>query len=92
MMFGFSSDNSIQNIAGEYSCSLLYAILRVAASASCFQYILPSMPVLDQKSNNGKSPAVSKLLCYFPEETSLKAHEMPVRYAMTFIIKYKSQY
>lgn len=64
---------------GDRSCSLLYAILRVAASASCFQYILPSMLVLDQKSNNGRSPAVSKLLCYFPEETSLKAHEMPVR-------------
>ncbi|EEF48064.1 conserved hypothetical protein [Ricinus communis] len=57
---------------------LLCAFARVAVSASCYRYLVPTMHVLDTKSINGKSSALSKLLCSLPKD-SLNNHEIPPR-------------
>ncbi|XP_061964087.1 uncharacterized protein LOC133688580 isoform X2 [Populus nigra] len=58
---------------------LLSAVVRVAASASCYKYISPSMRVLDVKSIDGSITAISKLLCHLPLDFSLSNHEIPTR-------------
>ncbi|KAI9392848.1 hypothetical protein POPTR_006G144600v4 [Populus trichocarpa] len=58
---------------------LLSAVVRVAASASCYKYLSPSMRVLDVKSIDGSITAISKLLCHLPMDFSLSNHEIPTR-------------
>eukprot|EP00258_Populus_trichocarpa_P042559 XP_024458578.1 uncharacterized protein LOC7497591 isoform X2 [Populus trichocarpa] len=58
---------------------LLSAVVRVAASASCYKYLSPSMHVLDVKSIDGSITAISKLLCHLPMDFSLSNHEIPTR-------------
>lgn len=67
--------------SGMLSCSLLYAALRVAVSASCFRHVMQLAPILDVKSVDGRSLALTKLLCYLPREISLKSQEIPLRCA-----------
>ncbi|XP_059431855.1 uncharacterized protein LOC132165349 isoform X2 [Corylus avellana] len=55
------------------------AVVRVVISASCYRYLLPSALVLDSKSIDGRSTAVSQLLCHLPREFSLENHEIPFR-------------
>jgi len=62
---------------------LLSAVVRVAASASCYKYLSPSMHVLDVKSIDGSITAISKLLCHLPMDFSLSNHEIPTRFAAT---------
>ncbi|KAK3009698.1 hypothetical protein RJ639_014804 [Escallonia herrerae] len=64
---------------GKLSCSLLYAVTRVAFSASCFQHASRSAPVLDVMSIGGWSPALSKLFFHFPKEICFENQEKPLR-------------
>ncbi|GMY36298.1 hypothetical protein FCV25MIE_31540 [Fagus crenata] len=64
---------------GMLSQMLSCAVVRVVVSASCYRYLFPSTPVLDAKSINGRSAALSQLLCHLPREFSLKNHEIPFR-------------
>lgn len=58
------------------------AVVRVVISASCYRYLFPSALVLDAKSIDGRSTAVSQLLCHLPREFSLKNHEIPFRFVV----------
>ncbi|CAK9134960.1 unnamed protein product [Ilex paraguariensis] len=64
---------------GVLSRSLLYAVARVAISASRFRYALQLTPILDLKSMVGRTPEFSKLLCHLPKENTLKSREIPLR-------------
>lgn len=64
---------------GMLSQMLACAVVRVVVSASCYQHLLPSTPVLNAKSIDRRSTAVSQLLCHLPREFSLKNHEIPFR-------------
>ncbi|KAF2285143.1 hypothetical protein GH714_038816 [Hevea brasiliensis] len=58
---------------------LSYTAARVAVSASCCRYLVPSMHVLDVKSIDRRSTAISNLLCCWPSNFSLDGHEIPLR-------------
>ncbi|XVF35017.1 hypothetical protein REPUB_Repub18cG0108800 [Reevesia pubescens] len=64
---------------GVFSHLLLRAVVRVAVFASCYQYSFPCMRILDGKSVEGRSTAVSKLHCHLPTEPSLDIEEVPLR-------------
>ncbi|XP_050220191.1 uncharacterized protein LOC126670490 isoform X2 [Mercurialis annua] len=54
------------------------AVARVAVSASCSRYLVPSIYLMNSKSIDRKSSAISKLLIYLPKESSLENHEIPL--------------
>ncbi|XP_021276678.1 uncharacterized protein LOC110411017 isoform X2 [Herrania umbratica] len=64
---------------GVFSHLLLRAVVRVAVLASCYLYSHPFVPMLDVKSIEGRSAAVSKLHCHLPTELSLENEELPLR-------------
>ncbi|XP_031252372.1 uncharacterized protein LOC116110295 [Pistacia vera] len=64
---------------GVLSHLLLRAVVRVAVSACLYWFSFPLMVFLDVKSIDGRTSAVSKLLCYLPREFSLENHEIPLR-------------
>ncbi|XWS26699.1 hypothetical protein CRYUN_Cryun26dG0052700 [Craigia yunnanensis] len=64
---------------GVFSHSLLRAVVKVAVLASCYQYPLPYIPILDVKSIEGRITAVSKLHCHLPTELSFENDELPSR-------------
>ncbi|KAJ0030730.1 hypothetical protein Pint_13389 [Pistacia integerrima] len=64
---------------GVLSHLLLRAVVRVAVSACLYRFSFPLMVFLDVKSIDGRTSAVSKLLCYLPREFSLENHEIPLR-------------
>ncbi|GFY98449.1 hypothetical protein Acr_12g0009900 [Actinidia rufa] len=70
---------------GLLSQSLLYAVVRVAVSASCFRFGLEITPILDVKSIEGGTPTVLKLLSHFPKDISFENQQIPLRsMAMNF--------
>ncbi|KAK3003038.1 hypothetical protein RJ639_018794 [Escallonia herrerae] len=71
--------NESCNAEGKLSCLLLYAVTRVAFSASCFQHASRSAPVLDVMSIGGWSPALSKLFFHFPKEIYFENQEKSLR-------------
>ncbi|KAJ6993599.1 hypothetical protein NC653_016666 [Populus alba x Populus x berolinensis] len=64
---------------------LLSAVVRVAASASCYKYLSPSIRVLNVKSIDGSLTAISKLLCHLPIDFSLSNHEIPTRLLIWYL-------
>ncbi|XP_059633100.1 uncharacterized protein LOC132275917 [Cornus florida] len=70
---------------GMLSHTLLHAVVRVAVSASCFRYVLELTPILDVKSIEGRSLAVSKLLCHLQKEISLRNEEIPLRLLLWYL-------
>ncbi|XP_050215895.1 uncharacterized protein LOC126666998 [Mercurialis annua] len=58
---------------------LASAVARVAVSASCCRYLVPSIHLMDSDSIHRKCSAISKLLVYLPKESSLENHEIPLR-------------
>ena len=80
--FSLSSWTHFSCTAGMLSQMLACAVVRVVVSASCYQHLLPSTPVLNAKSIDRRSTMVSQLLCHLPREFSLKNHEIPFRFAL----------
>jgi hypothetical protein len=78
-----NNNNKKKIVVGMPIDLLLSAVVRVAASASCYKYLSPSMHVLDIKSIDGSITAISKLLCHLPMDFSLSNHEIPTRFAAT---------
>ncbi|CAL5438039.1 unnamed protein product [Camellia sinensis] len=68
---------------GILSHSLLYAVIRVAVSASCFRFGLEITPILDVKTVEGGS--ISKLLCHLPRDISLKNQQIPLRLLLWYL-------
>ncbi|XP_007012843.2 PREDICTED: uncharacterized protein LOC18588400 isoform X1 [Theobroma cacao] len=64
---------------GVFSHLLLRAVVRGTVLASRYQYSYPFVPILDVKSIEGRSAAVSKLHCHLPTELSLENEELPLR-------------
>ncbi|KAG5243507.1 Acyl-CoA synthetase family member [Salix suchowensis] len=58
---------------------LLSAVVRVAASTSCYKYLSLSMRALNVKSIDGSITAISKLLCHLPVDFSFNHHDIPTR-------------
>ncbi|XP_017228795.2 uncharacterized protein LOC108192292 [Daucus carota subsp. sativus] len=59
--------------------SLLYAVVKVAVSASSFRHVKELRPVLDVRPGAGRTLDLSKLLCYVPKEMTVKKGEIPLR-------------
>ncbi|KAI9192442.1 hypothetical protein LWI28_022967 [Acer negundo] len=55
------------------------ACVRVAVSASRYRFSYPFMRFLDVKPSDGRSTALTKLLCHLPREFSIENHEIPLR-------------
>lgn len=62
---------------------LLSAVVRVAASTSCYKYLSLSMRALNVKSIDGSITAISKLLCHLPVDFSFNHHDIPTRFSAT---------
>ncbi|KAH7572142.1 hypothetical protein JRO89_XS04G0210600 [Xanthoceras sorbifolium] len=61
------------------------ACVRVAVSASRYRFSYPLMHFLDFKPSDGRSTAVTKLLCHLPREISIENHEIPLRVLFWFL-------
>ncbi|CAL5380745.1 unnamed protein product [Camellia sinensis] len=86
VLFFFSQGAAYCTGRGEVwilSHSLLYAVIRVAVSASCFWFGLEITPILDVKTVEGGS--ISKLLCHLPRDISLKNQEIPLRLLLWYL-------
>ncbi|CAL5429960.1 unnamed protein product [Camellia sinensis] len=86
VLFFFSQGAAYCTGRGEVwilSHSLLYAVIRVAVSASCFWFGLEITPILDVKTVEGGS--ISKLLCHLPRDISLKNKEIPLRLLLWYL-------
>ncbi|PSS15513.1 hypothetical protein CEY00_Acc13004 [Actinidia chinensis var. chinensis] len=70
---------------GLLSQSLLYAVVRVAVSASCFRFGLEITPILDVKSIEGGTPTVLKLLSRFPRDISFENQQIPLRLLLWYL-------
>ncbi|KAL6331164.1 hypothetical protein AAG906_009592 [Vitis piasezkii] len=64
---------------GKLPLLLSYAVVRVAALSSRYRCLFPLTPILHEQSIKERSNNISKLLCHFPGEFSLKNHEIPFR-------------
>ncbi|RVX05532.1 hypothetical protein CK203_013674 [Vitis vinifera] len=64
---------------GKLPLLLSYAVVRVAALLSRYRCLFPLTPILHEQSIEERSNNISKLLCHFPGEFSLKNHEIPFR-------------
>ncbi|XP_057967887.1 uncharacterized protein LOC131157617 isoform X2 [Malania oleifera] len=64
---------------------LSYAVVRVAALASCYQNVSPLIHFLDVKSIDGRSTTVLKLLSHMPRESTIKNHEIPLRLLLWYL-------
>ncbi|PON50466.1 hypothetical protein PanWU01x14_223310 [Parasponia andersonii] len=64
---------------------LLCAVLRVAISSSWYRYPYPSRPILDVKSIDSRTMAVSKFLIDFPGGLSLEDSGIPLRLMSWFL-------
>ncbi|KAK2645383.1 hypothetical protein Ddye_020578 [Dipteronia dyeriana] len=55
------------------------ACVRVAVSASRYRFSYPLMHFIDVKPSDGRSTALTKLLCHLPREFSIENQEIPLR-------------
>ncbi|KAK9055479.1 hypothetical protein SSX86_026562 [Deinandra increscens subsp. villosa] len=67
------------------SCSLLYAVLRVAAMTTQVGYTMQLTPILNVQLTDEMIPAISKLVCYMPKEVSLENHELQMRLILWYL-------
>ncbi|KAK1413858.1 hypothetical protein QVD17_29594 [Tagetes erecta] len=73
------------NEHGTLSCSLLYAVLRVAAMTTQFSYTKQLTPVLNVQPADEMIPAISKLACYMPKEINLENQELQMRLILWYL-------
>uniref|UniRef100_A0A803NT71 Uncharacterized protein n=1 Tax=Cannabis sativa TaxID=3483 RepID=A0A803NT71_CANSA len=64
---------------------LLYSVLRVAISSSCYRFPYPSRPILSVKSLDVRATAVSKLLSTCPKGLSFDNSNIPFRLMSWFV-------
>ncbi|KAF4398639.1 hypothetical protein G4B88_013728 [Cannabis sativa] len=64
---------------------LLYSVLRVAISSSCYRFPYPSRPILSVKSLDERATAVSKLLSTCPKGLSFDNSNIPFRLMSWFV-------
>ncbi|KAL1804960.1 hypothetical protein ACET3Z_028028 [Daucus carota] len=67
------------NLAGIICDSLLYAVVKVAVSASSFRHVKELGPVIDVRPGARRTLDLSKLLHYLPKELTVKKGEIPLR-------------
>ena len=70
------------NLAGIICDSLLYAVVKVAVSASSFRHVKELGPVIDVRPGARRTLDLSKLLHYLPKELTVKKGEIPLRYTL----------
>ncbi|KAI3714570.1 hypothetical protein L6452_21526 [Arctium lappa] len=70
---------------GMLSCSLLYAVVRVAAMATQFRYTMQVTPVRVVQSTDGSSHAISKLVHYIPKRISFDNQELQLRLLLWYL-------
>ncbi|MFS7991296.1 hypothetical protein Hanom_Chr12g01069131 [Helianthus anomalus] len=73
------------NEYGMRSCSLLYAVLRVAAMTTQFGYTMQLTPILNAQLTDEMISAISKLMCYMPKEANLENQQLQMRLILWYI-------
>lgn len=67
-------------VAGTLYNSLIYAVVKAAATSTCYRYLYPSRPILDVKAINARGTVVSKLLGNLPRGLSNDKSNIPFRF------------
>ncbi|KAJ0491274.1 hypothetical protein HanIR_Chr12g0562091 [Helianthus annuus] len=73
------------NEYGMLSCSLLYAVLRVAAMTTQFGYTMQLTPILNAQPTDEMISAISKLMCYMPKEANLENQQLQMRLILWYL-------